>query len=215
MATATVTPTAAPAAVEPKLRTGIRMSLDEFLALGETDERLELFGGALYLMSTPTKDHQFLMGQLSFHFELYLDRFEQPPAEVYMDITTILSVSLQNAVEPDLVVILSGRSDIGGRIHVEGVPDIAVEILSSDRSHDLVYKRRVYAEAGVKEYWIVDPRHDTVLPLALQDGAYAERQTLGPGDTLSTPLLPGLAIPLADLFQHRRRPHRDDAGDNE
>ena len=215
MITATATPTAAPAAVKPKPRTGTRMSLDEFLALGETDERLELFGGALYLMSTPTKDHQFLMGQLSFHFELYLDRFEQPPAEVYMDITTILSVSLQNAVEPDLVVILSGRSDIGGRIHVEGVPDIAVEILSSDRSHDLVYKRRVYAEAGVKEYWIVDPRHDTVLPLALQDGAYAERQPLGPGDTLSTPLLPGLAIPLADLFQHRRRPHRDDAADNE
>ena len=215
MTTATVTPTAAPVAVKPKLRTGIRMSLDEFLALGETDERLELFGGVLYLMPSPTKDHQFLMGQLSFHFALYLDRFEQPPAEVYMDITTILSVSLQNAVEPDLVVILSGRSDIGGRIHVEGVPDIAVEILSSDRSHDLVYKRRIYAEAGVKEYWIVDPRHDTVLPLALQDGAYAERQPLGPGDTLSTPLLPGLAIPLADLFHHRRRPSRDGAGANE
>ena len=215
MTTATVTPTAAPVAVKPKLRTGIRMSLDEFLALGETDERLELFGGVLYLMPSPTKDHQFLMGQLSFHFALYLDRFEQPPAEVYMDITTILSVSLQNAVEPDLVVILSGRSDVGGRIHVEGVPDIAVEILSSDRSHDLVYKRRIYAEAGVKEYWIVDPRRDTVLPLALQDGAYAERQPLGPGDTLYTPLLPGLAIPLADLFQHRRRPTRDDARNDE
>ena len=215
MTTATVTPTAAPVAVKPKLRTGIRMSLDEFLALGETDERLELFGGVLYLMPSPTKDHQFLMGQLSFHFALYLDRFEQPPAEVYMDITTILSVSLQNAVEPDLVVILSGRSDVGGRIHVEGVPDIAVEILSSDRSHDLLYKRRIYAEAGVKEYWIVDPRRDTVLPLALQDGAYAERQPLSPGDTLITPLLPGLAIPLADLFRHRRRPTRDDAGANE
>ncbi len=215
MTTATVTPTAAPAAVKPMLRTGARMSLDEFLALGETDERLELFGGALYLMSTPTKDHQFLMGELYLYLALYLNGFALPPAEVYQDITTILSVSLQNAVEPDLVVILSGRSDIGGRIHVEGVPDIAVEILSSDRSHDLVYKRRIYAEAGVKEYWIVDPRHDTVLPLALQDGAYAERQPLGPGDTLSTPLLPGLAIPLADLFQHRRRPTRDDAGANE
>ena len=38
---------------KPKLRTGTRMSLDEFLALGETDERLELFDGVLYLMSTP------------------------------------------------------------------------------------------------------------------------------------------------------------------
>ena len=215
MTTATVAPTAAPAAVKPKLRTGARMSLDEFLALGETDERLELFGGALYLMPSPNIDHQFLMRQLIVRFESYLDGYASPPAEIHQDITTILSASLQTAVEPDLVVILSGRSDIGGHIHVEGVPDIAVEILSSDRSHDLVYKRRIYADAGVKEYWIVDPRRDTVLPLALQDGAYAERQPLGPGDTLSTPLLPGLAIPLADLFQHRRRPHRDDAADNE
>ena len=210
MTTATATPTAA--AVKPKLRTGTRMSLDEFLALGETDERLELFGGVLYLMSTPTKDHQFLMGEFYLHLALYLNRFALPPAEVYQDITTILSVSLQNAVEPDLVVIISGRSDIGGRIHVEGVPDIAVEILSTDRRHDLVFKRRIYAEAGVKEYWIVDPRHDTVLPLALQDdGTYADCPPLGPGDTLSTPLLPGLSIPMDDLFRHRRRPPRDDA----
>ena len=212
MTTAVATAADATAAVKPKLRTGMRMSLDEFLALGETDERLELFGGVLYLMSTPTKDHQYLMGQLNHYFLLYLDRFELPPAEVYQDITTILSTTLQNAVEPDLVVIISGRSDIGGRIHVEGVPDIAVEILSTDRSHDLVFKRRIYAAAGVKEYWIVDPRHDTVLPLALQDdGTYADCPPLGPGDTLSTPLLPGLDIPLADLFQHRRRPPRDDA----
>ena len=210
MTTATATPTAA--AVKPKLRTGTRMSLDEFLALGETDERLELFGGVLYLMSSPNIDHQFLLRRLIVRFESYLDGYAAPPAEIHQDMTTILSTTLQNAVEPDLVVILSGRSDIGGRIHVEGVPDIAVEILSSDRSHDLVFKRRVYAEAGVKEYWIVDPRHDTVLPLALQDdGTYADCPPLGPGDTLSTPLLPGLSIPLSDLFQHRRRPPRDDA----
>ena len=62
MTTATVTA----AAIKPRLRAGTRMSLDEFLALGETDERLELIGGALYLMPTPTKDHQFLMGNCTF-----------------------------------------------------------------------------------------------------------------------------------------------------
>ena len=121
----------------------------------------------------------------------------------------VLSRERQRAPEPDLVIILAERDDIVGRSRVEGAPDIVVEILSSDRARDLVYKRRIYAEAGVKEYWIVDPRYDTVLPLALQDGAYAERPALGVGDTLTTPLLPGLAIPLADLFQHPRRPVRD------
>ena len=213
MITATAIADATATAVKPKakrrLRTGMRMSLDDFIALGETDERLELFEGVLYLMSTPSKDHQYLMGQLDHCILLYMDRFAIPPAEVYQDMTTILSASLQNAVEPDLVIIVSGRDDIGGRVHVEGVPDIVVEILSTDRRHDLVRKRRIYAEAGVPEYWIVDPRNDTVLPLVLQDGAYAERPTLGVGDTLTTPLLPGLAIPLVDLFHHPRRPARD------
>ena len=195
---------------KPKLRTGVRMSLDEFLALGETDERLELFDGVLYLMSTPTKDHQFLMGQLYLFFALYLDRFPQTPAEVYQDLTTILSRELQRAVDPDLVIILSGRDDIGGTIYVEGAPDIVVEILSTDRGHDLVFKRRIYAEAGVREYWIFDPRNDTALPLELQNREYVERPTLTAADTLSTPLLPGLAIPLADIFHHRRRPPREE-----
>ena len=195
---------------KPKLRTGTRMSLDEFLALGETDERLELFDGVLYLMSTPTKDHQFLMFWIRYYFEVYLNGLDYPLAEVHHDITTIVSSELQRAVEPDLVVILAGRDDIGGVRHVEGVPDIVVEILSSDRNHDLVFKRRIYAEAGVPEYWIFDPVNDTVLPLELRDGAYAERPALTAADTLTTPLLPGLSIPLADVFHHRRRPPRDE-----
>ena len=194
----------------PPLRSGMRMSLDDFLALGETEERLELCDGVLYLMSSASKDHQFLLARLLMCFELYLDGFALPPAEVYQDITTILSAGLRRAVEPDLVVILAGRGDVGGRIHVEGAPDLVVEILSSDRSHDLVYKRRVYAEAGVREYWVVDPRDDTVMVLELQGSGYVERGVLGVGDTLTTPLLPGLAIPLADVFQHRRRPARDE-----
>ena len=195
---------------KPKLRTGVRMSLDDFLALGETDERLELFDGILYVMNTPTKDHQFLMGRIHRHCDDHVDAFDRPPAEVYMDLTTILAPELQRAVAPDIVVILAGRADVGGTIYVEGVPDIVVEILSSDRSHDLVYKRRIYAEAGVREYWIFDPRSDTVLPLELRDGEYVERAILGVGDVLTTPLLPGLAIPLSDVFNHPRRPQRDE-----
>ena len=197
-------------AAKPKLRTGIRMSLDEFLALGETDERLELFDGVLYVMSTPTKDHQFLMFWIRYYFEVYLNGFASPPAEVHHDITTILSPELQRAVEPAIVVTVAGRDDVSGTIYVEGVPDLVVEILSSDRNHDLVFKRRIYAKAGVREYWIFDPRNDTVLTLELRDGEYVERPTLTAADTFTTPLLPGLAIPLCDVFHHRRRPPREE-----
>ena len=90
--------------------------------------------------------------------------------------------------------------------YFEGVPHIAVEVLSSDRNRDLIRKRQIYADAGVSEYWIFDPRNDTALLLELRDGDYVSRGLLTPSDTLTTPLLPGLAIPLADIFHHRQRP---------
>ncbi|MCY4416065.1 MAG: Uma2 family endonuclease [Chloroflexi bacterium] len=195
---------------KPKLRTGTRMSLDEFLALGETDERMELIDGVLYVMPTATIDHQFLMRWICRFIEDYLYGFHDPPAEIHHDITTILSEELQRVVEPDLVVILAGRDDIRSVRHVEGVPDIVIEILSTDRSRDLVRKRQIYAEAGVREYWIFDPHNDTVLPLALQGNEYTERPALTAADALTTPLLHGLSIPLADIFHHRRRPPRDE-----
>ena len=97
-----------------------------------------------------------------------------------------------------------------GPAHVEAPPDIVVEILSTDRNRDLIRRRQIYAEAGILEYWPIDPRNDTVTQLELRDGAYVERAVLGVEDVLTTPLLPCLAIPLADIFQHRRRPTRDE-----
>ena len=190
------------------LRTGIRMSLDDFLALGETDGRWELDDGVLYIMSSGTPDHQFLMRQIGRHIDNYLEQFDTPPAQFFHEMTTILSRELQRAPEPDLVIILNESREIVGPVRVEGAPDIIIEILSTDRGRDLGYKRRIYAEAGVQEYWPTDPRNDTLTRLQLQNGEYIEQAVLGPADTLTTPLLPGLSIPLTDIFRHRRRPTR-------
>ena len=98
-----------------------------------------------------------------------------------------------------------------GRNRVEAAPDIVAEILSTDRNRDLVRKRQIYAEAGVMEYWPVDPINDTVTQLELRDGEYVERAVLGAGDALTTPLLPGLSVSLAAIFRHRQRPPREEA----
>ena len=193
-----------------KLRTGMRMSLDDFLALGETDGKWELDDGVLYIMASGSPDHQFLMRWLCRPIEDYFLEFERPPAQLLHEMTTILSRELQRAPEPDVVIVLNERRDIIGRSRVEGVPDIVVEVLSTGRNRDLVRKWQIYAEAGVLEYWLMDPRDDTVTPLELRDGAYVERAVLGAGDALTTPLLPGLAIPLAGIFQHPLRPPRDE-----
>ena len=192
------------------LRTGTRMSLDEFLALGETDGKWELEDGVLYIMSSGSPDHQFLILQFFWDIQNYLNGFEIPPAHFYHEMTTILSRELQRAPEPDIVIVLNEHRDIEGRSRVEAPPDIVAEILSVDRNRDLVRKRQIYAEAGVLEYWPIDPLNDTVTQLELQEGVYVEQAILSADDSLTTPLLPGLSIPLADIFRHRQRPPRDE-----
>ena len=193
-----------------KYRTGMRMSLDEFLALDETDGKWELDDGVLYIMPSGTRDHQFLDLEFSRRIADYIDSFEQTPAHIYHEMTTILSRELQRAPEPDIVIVREGRPGVLDGRWVEGAPDIVAEILSTDRNRDRVRKRRIYAEAGVLEYWLIDPENDSVTLLELGNGEFVERAALGADDTLTTPLLPGLSIPLAEVFRHRRRPPREE-----
>ena len=61
-------------------------------------------------------------------------------------------------------------------------------------------ERADYAEAGIPEYWITDPRDETITVLELRDDAYAEHGVLVRGDTASSPLLEGFAANVAAVF---------------
>ena len=191
-----------------KPRTGTRLSVEEFMGLPDTYDRrkMELDEGELYIMPRPRTGHQFLQSRTLMYVENFLDEFDDSPAQVLHDVIVALSLESRILLAPDLVTILQSSSGVVTDRMVEGPPDIAMEVLSSDRRRDLVRKRQLYAEAGVAEYWIFDPRADTATLLELRDGEYVERAVLNADDTMTTPLLPGLAIPLADVFRHRRRP---------
>ena len=191
-----------------KPRTGIQLSVEEFMELPDTYDRrkMELDEGELYIMPRPRIRHQSLQLKVASSVDIHLVSFDDPPAEVFHDVIVALSLEDRILFAPDMIIILrGGQATVTDRM-VEGPPDIVMEILSSDRRRDLVRKRQLYAEAGVPEYWIFDPREDTATLLELRDGQYVERAVLTDADTLTTPLLPGLAIPLADVFRHRRRP---------
>ena len=193
-----------------KPQAGLRLSIEEFLELPDTYDRrkMELDGGELYIMPRPRRVHQFFSLRLGTLVENFLEGFDEPPAEVLSDFIVALSLEDRRLFAPDLSIVLRGRVGIIGERMIEGPPDIVVEILSSDRSRDLVRKRQLYAAAGILEYWIFDDRNDTATLLELRGSEYAERAVLGPSNTLTTPLLPGLEIPLADIFRNRRRPQR-------
>ena len=197
---------------KPKLRTGTRMSVAEYLNLPDIDEYrwLELDDGELYFMPRPRRGHQFLALHLGSFFVSYLNAFDEPPGEVYVELVVIISQETGRILIPDLSIFVRSPGDQSDISAAGRIPDIVIEILSTDRNRDLVRKRQLYAEAGVREYWIFDPVNDTVFPLELHGGEYTQRPTLTAADTLTTPLLPGLSIPLADIFHHRRRPPREE-----
>ncbi len=195
-----------------KPRAGIRLSVAEFLDLPDTDDRrkMELDGGELYLMPRPRLVHNFLSSELYVQLAAYRNGLEESPIHLFQDVIVALSLEMRHLLAPDLAIVLHERMSILNPRFIEGAPDIVVEILSDDRRRDLVRKRQLYAQAGVREYWIVDPTDDTVTLLELSNDGYTERAQLTAADTLTTPLLPGLAITLADIFHHRQRPQGDD-----
>jgi Uma2 family endonuclease len=88
--------------------------------------------------------------------------------------------------------------------HVRGTPELVVEIGSpSTRTQDETLKRRLYERTGVQEYWFVDPDVDTVrVYRRAADGfARANELSLEGHDVLTSPLLPGLEMPLAQIFR--------------
>ena len=191
-----------------KPRAGLRLTVEEFLELPDTWDRrkMELDEGELYIMAKPRLVHQFFQARLSMHLETYLDAFADPPGCVFTDVIVALSLERRVLLAPDLTIVLKDNAAVASELMVEGAPDIVIEILSSDRNRDMVRKRMLYAAAGVPEYWIFDPVNDDALLLELRDGEYVQRARLDAGGTLTTPRLPGLSIPLADVFRHRRRP---------
>jgi Uma2 family endonuclease len=100
-------------------------------------------------------------------------------------------------LQPDAMVFLH-RLDIKGQGPVDRVPEICIEVLSSDRAYDRITKRFVYGAAGVTEYWIVEPAG----LIERWDGPGLARAALVT-DRLTSPLLPGFVLDLPALFAER------------
>jgi Uma2 family endonuclease len=183
------------------IQAGTRMTLEEFLALPEMDQPCELIDGVVYMAARPIPDHQFLATILS-------SILVQQIVEIGLGIVLYepgVVLSSNTAVAPDITVIRSDRTGIIGPTVIDGAPDIVAEVLSSNRNHDLVTKRRHYEARGIPEYWIIDAVADTLTVLELADGVYSERAVLTAEDTLTTPLFPDFDLPLAQLFNHPAR----------
>jgi Uma2 family endonuclease len=107
---------------------------------------------------------------------------------------------VENNVIPDIAIVLPDRLHLATGPALSGTPNIAIEIVSeSTRTVDYVQKRYLYERTGAQEYWIVD-RFETCVQVWSFAGDQARSVSYRDADTLTTPLLPGLSLPVCDIW---------------
>ncbi len=169
-------------------------------------ERLELLRGKIALMSpAPSRYHQLVVGNLHGFIWQYLKMHHCQVFMAPFDVRLPQSGSSPEApiytvVQPDVCVICDpSKLDAQGCI---GAPDLVVEVLSPGNARkEMREKFELYEEAGVREYWLVNPAERSVFRyLRNEAGIFLAPQPLTDQETLLTDLLPGLEIDLGEVF---------------
>ena len=180
-----------------------RLTYDDLVLLQEDGRRHEIIDGEHYVTPTPNVRHQRLVGRL--HIELALHLRAHPTAGQLFLAPLDVVLSFFDVVEPDLLFVAADQSEILTDKNVQGPPALLIEVLSkSTRKHDAQTKRRLFERTGVREYWLVDPELDTVQVLRLSEKNRLVRVvelTAEDDEVLTSPLLPGLAVNLRELFR--------------
>ncbi len=171
---------------------------DEYLALN-SNRLVEFSAGILEVLPMPTEQHQLI----ALFLYRILFAFVTP-----RQLGTVLAAPLRVRLwkskfrEPDVVFLLAEHADRRGNKYWRGA-DLVMEVVSEDDpDRDLVIKRAEYARAGISEYWIVDPRDQTVTVLSLnsETGEYSLAGRYTSGEAAQSVLLDGFSVDVREAF---------------
>src|SRR4051812_11996140 len=172
---------------------------EEYLALN-SNRLVEFSHGSLEVLVMPTTSHQLIVLYLYRVFEAFVSAG---------GLGTVLVAPLRVRLwpgkfrEPDLVFLRAQHAARIGELFWDGA-DLVMEVVSDDdRRRDLETKRREYAQAGIPEYWIVDPLLARITVLRLDGPAYAVHGEFPRGTRATSHLLPGFAVDVTAALAAR------------
>jgi Uma2 family endonuclease len=169
---------------------------EEYLGL-ETNHLVEFSHGKLDFLTMPSVIHQEIVVYLFHLLSLFV-----ATRKLGKVLVAPLRVQLWRGKfrEPDVVLLLKTHLNRQTAQYWIGA-DLVMEVVSPDDRHrDTVTKRREYAQAGIPEYWIVDPELHRITVLRLQDQTYVEHGDWGEGEQATSVLLPGFVVSVDDVF---------------
>ena len=162
--------------------------------------RYEVIRGELFMSPDPRPLHQVVITLISYFLVGFL-RVNRLGKTFVSPIDVVLPQQLGDPVQPDIVFIANERLSIVGKLNIQGAPDLVMEVLSpSNPEYDRTLKYEIYAEAGVPEYWIVDPHERTIEVFALRDGGYEQLGRYGEGETARSELLDGFTAAIDEII---------------
>jgi len=169
---------------------------EDYLDFPDDGKRYEIVDGEVFVTPAPNVRHQDIVGWLFVRLYQHVDlhgggRVFVAPVDVVLSPTDV--------VEPDILFVADIDTPRITAANLQGPPTLAVEVVSDPR-HDRVRKRRLYAQFGVAEYWLVDPDGERVEVYRLSGQEYPTPTLLEAGTVLTSELLPGLSIEVTALL---------------
>ncbi|MBQ6388470.1 MAG: Uma2 family endonuclease [Mogibacterium sp.] len=149
-------------------------TIEDYYAVPD-DVRVELIDGVIYDMGAPSNEHQRILSNMFLEFNRCIEEHGRQCEVLFAPCNVKLDRDNRTVVQPDLLVVChdnrnESENDNDERKGLVGVPELVAEILSSStRIKDCTVKLRKYMNAGVKEYWIIDPDSERVLVYVFED----------------------------------------------
>ena len=169
-------------------RAAVTWTYSDLRLFPDDRNRYEIIDGELVVTPSPTTTHQKVSKRIQLALMLQV---EGTGAGVVFDAPVDVILADTRVVQPDLLVVAAARRGIITERGIEGAPALVVEILSpSTLRTDRELKRKLYAAAGVAEYWLVDPVGHAVEVLVLDQAEYRLHGRFGPGERVSSTLFP-------------------------
>ncbi len=169
----------------------------DYFSLPDTNRFVELSEGRLIMPPLPTDSHQFTLLELCVILREFVNKHGLGTVRLAPLPVRLWPGKIR---EPDILYVSHEHADRIGEQYY-GPPDLAVEIISpSTRLTDRRDKFTEYAQAGVQEYWLVDPADRTVEVFTLQEGAYKLLGKWGSGEEAKSALLAGLEVAVDNIF---------------
>lgn len=175
------------------------LTVDDYRDLPEGPPHFQLVEGKLYMTPSPEYYHQSVAGNIYHLLRCHLTghpvgKVAISPSDVQFDFV--------NIYQPDVYFISKERLNILTKQGPIGAPDLVVEVLSRSTARlDKGQKLRVYARSGVKELWLVDKERKEVAVYRFAEDISEPVVTVRGRQKLATPLLPGLKLALAEVFE--------------